>query len=175
MTAIFTSGVIGFIITASTTWTEVGTSFMFFLIQFKSLFKIYYTEGIVFTPWNCKIQVSHIDTNAKQTHWNNRNGPGSPKGDWGQAQPAFTTSWFMFECYFFTSRIHCLLFTLPPLPPKVVPAKRGGEWWMQKVHFPHLSICVSRHIHDLSEVLPVQGGGSLTRGFTNISSALGSC
>lgn len=38
MTAIFMSGVIGFIITASTTWTEVGASFMFYLIQFKSLF-----------------------------------------------------------------------------------------------------------------------------------------
>lgn len=53
----------------------------------------------------------------------------------------------------------------PLLSPTVVPASRGGEWWMQKVHFSHLSICVNRHIHHLAEVLPVQGNGSLTGGF----------
>lgn len=47
-----------------------------------------------------------------QIHWNNRNGLGSPKGDWGQAQAAFTTSWLMFECYFFTSRTHSVFCSL---------------------------------------------------------------
>lgn len=39
MTAIFTSGVIGFLIsTVPTTWTEVGSSFTSYLIEFKSFF-----------------------------------------------------------------------------------------------------------------------------------------
>lgn len=50
MTAIFTYSVKGFIITASTTWTEVGASFTLYLIQFKSLFlKLWYRRHHIYS------------------------------------------------------------------------------------------------------------------------------
>lgn len=78
---------------------------------------------------------SHIDINAKQAHQNNRNHTGSPKGVWGQAQIAFTTSWFMAAFYFLLYLQEYVLSPVPFAISEVVPANRGGEQWMQKVVF----------------------------------------
>lgn len=78
---------------------------------------------------------SHVDINAKQAHQNNRNHTGSPKGVWGQAQIASTTSWFMAAFYFLLYLQEYVLSPVPFAISEVVPANGGGERWMQKVGF----------------------------------------